>query len=171
MLFKWLQWCLTLCNPIDCNLSGSSVHGILQVRILVWVAMPSFFSICFIYFYSFIWLHKVLVVACRIFSCGMWDQVPWPRIEPRPPVLGAQSPSHWTNMEVPYLYVLNKFCKALCAPLGIPSCDPKVHLVNPESHWGEKQWDWKNDLIPPGSTSPPTRIIQNDVRMKFALGS
>ena len=29
-----------LCNPIDCILSGSSVHGILQERILEWVAMP-----------------------------------------------------------------------------------------------------------------------------------
>ena len=27
--------CLTLCNSLDCNLPGSSVHGILQVRILV----------------------------------------------------------------------------------------------------------------------------------------
>jgi len=32
---------LTLCNPMDCNLSGSSVHGILQARILEWVAMPT----------------------------------------------------------------------------------------------------------------------------------
>ena len=31
-----------LCNPINCNLPGSSVHGILQARILEWVAMPSF---------------------------------------------------------------------------------------------------------------------------------
>ena len=35
------QSCLTLCDPSDCNLQGSSVHGILQARILVWVAMPS----------------------------------------------------------------------------------------------------------------------------------
>ena len=32
----------TLCNPIDCSLPGSSVHGILQARILEWVAI--FFS-------------------------------------------------------------------------------------------------------------------------------
>ena len=32
---------LTLCNPIDCSLSGSSVHGILQTRVLEWIAMPS----------------------------------------------------------------------------------------------------------------------------------
>ena len=35
------QLCLTLCSPIDCNLPGSSVHGILQARILEWVAIPS----------------------------------------------------------------------------------------------------------------------------------
>ena len=35
-----IQLCLTLCNPMDCNLPGSSVHGILQARILEWVAMP-----------------------------------------------------------------------------------------------------------------------------------
>ena len=36
-----LQSCLTLCNPADCGLLGSSVHGILQARILEWVATPS----------------------------------------------------------------------------------------------------------------------------------
>ena len=30
-----------LCNPMDYSLPGSSVHGILQARILEWVAMPS----------------------------------------------------------------------------------------------------------------------------------
>ena len=36
-----LQSCLTLCNPVDHSLPGSSVHGILQARILEWVAIPS----------------------------------------------------------------------------------------------------------------------------------
>ena len=31
---------LTLFNPVDCSLAGSSVHGILQARILEWVAIP-----------------------------------------------------------------------------------------------------------------------------------
>ena len=35
------QSCLTLCDPMDCSLPGSSVPGILQAGILVWVAMPS----------------------------------------------------------------------------------------------------------------------------------
>ena len=35
------QSCLTLCDPMDCSLSGSSVHGILQVRILEWITIPT----------------------------------------------------------------------------------------------------------------------------------
>ena len=34
-------------------------------------------------------------------SCGTWDLVPSPGIEPRPPALGAWSPSHWITREVP----------------------------------------------------------------------
>ena len=38
---KSLPSCLTLCDPMDCSLPGSCVHGIFQARILEWVAMPS----------------------------------------------------------------------------------------------------------------------------------
>ena len=43
----WMNECLvaqsylTLCDSMNCSLSGSSVHGILQARILEWVAIPS----------------------------------------------------------------------------------------------------------------------------------
>ena len=40
MRAKSLQSCPTLCNPVNCSPPGSSVHGILQVRILEWVASP-----------------------------------------------------------------------------------------------------------------------------------
>ena len=33
------QSCLTLCDPMDCGLPGSSIQGILQARILEWVAI------------------------------------------------------------------------------------------------------------------------------------
>ena len=39
---KWFQSYLTLCDPMDCSPSGSSVHGILQATILEWVAIASF---------------------------------------------------------------------------------------------------------------------------------
>ena len=38
---KSLQLCLIVCKPMDCSPPGSSVHGILQARILEWVALPS----------------------------------------------------------------------------------------------------------------------------------
>ena len=38
---KSLQLCLTLCYPMNYSLPGSSVHGILQARILQWVTMAS----------------------------------------------------------------------------------------------------------------------------------
>ena len=34
-----VQLCPTLCDPVDCSPPGSSVHGILQARILEWVAI------------------------------------------------------------------------------------------------------------------------------------
>ena len=34
------QSCPTLCDPMDCSSPGLSVHGILQARILEWVAIP-----------------------------------------------------------------------------------------------------------------------------------
>ena len=34
------QSCLTLCGPVDCSPPGSSVHAILQARILEWVPVP-----------------------------------------------------------------------------------------------------------------------------------
>ena len=33
------QSCLTLCDPMDCSLPGSSLHGILQARVLEWIAI------------------------------------------------------------------------------------------------------------------------------------
>ena len=35
-----IQFCLILCDPRDCSPPGSSVHGILQARILEWVDIP-----------------------------------------------------------------------------------------------------------------------------------
>ena len=41
VLYLVAQLFPTLCDPTDCSPPGSSVHGILQARILEWVAMPS----------------------------------------------------------------------------------------------------------------------------------
>ena len=36
-----IQSCLTLSNPMDCSLPGSSAQGIFQARVLEWVAMST----------------------------------------------------------------------------------------------------------------------------------
>ena len=41
-----LESCATICDPMDCNLSAFPVHGILQVRIWEWIAMPFSRSSC-----------------------------------------------------------------------------------------------------------------------------
>ena len=70
-----------------------SYHRILFLKIFIYLAVLSLS--CSIY---------------RIFSCGMWDLVPWPGIEPGPPALGARSLSHWTTREV---LVLSKILNCL----------------------------------------------------------
>ena len=68
----------------------------------------------------FIWLIQILVVAHKItdlhggmwtLSCGMWDLVPWPRIEPGPPALGAWCLGHWSPQKSPYLFLY--LCRSL----------------------------------------------------------
>ena len=43
------------------------------------------------------------MVACGIFSCGVWDLAPWPGMEPGSPVLRVPSLSHWTTRDAPVL--------------------------------------------------------------------
>ena len=68
-----VQSCPTLCNPMDCSWPGSSIHGILQARILEWVVMP--------------------------FSRGLSQ----PRDQPTSPALQADSlPSELPGKSLPY---------------------------------------------------------------------
>ena len=85
------QSCLTLCDPMDCSLPGSSVHGILQATILEWVAIP--FS------RGSFWPRDWTLVSCiagRFFTVwaprealkDLWSSTntQWPRIQGRPQV-------------------------------------------------------------------------------------
>ena len=63
------QSCPTLCNPMACSPPGSSVHGILQARILEWVVMP--FSI-FLFSLSTL---KVIILCSWLSLLLMWNQL------------------------------------------------------------------------------------------------
>ena len=44
----------------------------------------------------------------QVQHASLWDLIPWPEIEPRPPALGVWSLSHRTTREIPYLYSLHR---------------------------------------------------------------
>ena len=67
---KSLQSCLTLCDPIDSSPSGSSVHGILQARILDWVAI-SFSNAC---------MHAKSLQSCPTLCNPMDSSPPGPSV-------------------------------------------------------------------------------------------
>ena len=77
---KSLQLCPTPCDPVDCSPLGSSVHGILQARILEWVAMP-FYRGSFVtqgsnpHLYVFFFFFSMSsVLASRFFTCSTsWE--------------------------------------------------------------------------------------------------
>ena len=63
---------------------------------------------------SLVVAYELLVVAC------MWNLVPWPRIEPRPTALGAQSLIHCATREVPGCWILSN---------AFPASDWDNHVV------------------------------------------
>ena len=58
-----VQSCLTLCNPMDCSLPGSPVHGIFQARVLEWGAIAFSGSYLIKAIFSFISSLTVLVLS------------------------------------------------------------------------------------------------------------
>ena len=56
------QSCLTLSDPMDCSLPGSSIHGIFQARVLEWgaIAFSARSSLLVIYFRYFFFMLKYL---------------------------------------------------------------------------------------------------------------
>ena len=58
------QSCPTLSDPMDCSLTGSSVHGIFQARVLEWGAIAFSISMLDIMYYShYMSIARFLLVA------------------------------------------------------------------------------------------------------------
>ena len=95
------QLCLTLCDPMDCSPPGSSVHGILQARILEWVAMPSSrgssqprdrTQVCgFAGRFFTVWDTRETQEYWRGLPCPPPGDLPYGGIEPGSPALQADS--------------------------------------------------------------------------------
>ena len=87
---KSLQSCPTLCDPIDSSPAGSPVPGILQARILEWVAISL----------SNAWKWKVKV---KSLSCVRPSATPWTAAFQAPPSMGFSRQEYWSGMPLPSL--------------------------------------------------------------------
>ena len=94
------QSCLTLHNPLDCSPPGSSVHGILQARILEWVVMLSRGSpqprdrtqvSCIAGRFFTIWATREVQEYWSGLPCPSLRDLPDPGIEPKSPALQMDS--------------------------------------------------------------------------------
>ena len=85
---KLLQWCPTLCDPIDGSPPGSPVPGILQARTLEWVAV----------FFSSAWKWNVKV---KLLSCVQLLVTPWTAAYQAPPSMGFSRQEYWSGVPLP----------------------------------------------------------------------
>ena len=85
---KSLPLCLTLCDPIDGSLPGSSVPGILQARTLEWVAIS----------FSNAWKWKVNVKSLSRVQLVL---TPWTAAHQAPPSMGFARWEHWSGVLSP----------------------------------------------------------------------
>ena len=83
--------------------------------------------------------HVYFYLAAPGLSRRIWELVPWPRIKPKPPALGAWSLNHWTAREVPllsffHIYIcccsVTKSCPTL-RPHGLQHCSPPCPSPSP----------------------------------------
>ena len=85
---KSLQSCPTLCDPIDGSPPGSPVLGILQARILEWVAIS----------FSSAWKWKVKVKS--VSRVGLLA-IPWTTAYQAPPSMGFSRQEYWSGVPLP----------------------------------------------------------------------
>ena len=85
---KSLRSCPTLCNPIDSSPPGFPVPGILQARILEWVAIS----------FASAWRWKVKV---KSLSCVWPSATPWTAAYRAPPSMGFSRQEYWSGVPSP----------------------------------------------------------------------
>ena len=84
------QSCLTLSDPTDCSLPGSSVHGIFQARVLGWRAIA----------FSTSGILLLLLLLSR-FSCVRLFATPWTGALQTPLLLEFSRQEHWSGLPCP----------------------------------------------------------------------
>ena len=115
------------CDPMDCSLPGSSVHGILQARILEWIA------ISFSGWSS--WPRNwtdVSFTAGRFFT-GCCEGRPPEEGLPKSQTLVWQIPSY--QLLHCCFYLIPKSCLTLCDPMDYSLPGSSVHGISQQEYW------------------------------------
>ena len=114
-LRKWesevAQSCPTLCDPMDCSLPGSSVHGIFQARVLEWIVI-SFSRIssrprdwtwvsCTAGRHFIIWTTREALLLLSSFSRVQLCATPETAAHQAPPSLGFSRQEQWSRLPFP----------------------------------------------------------------------
>ena len=146
------QSCPTFSNPTDCSLPGSSIYGILQARVLAWVAIAfSVGSVRHIYFCSHLKVALLAYLHCHQPTTCSWNycQCLCPQPHPTgrsflgrdlcgsffgsPPLRSASWRVVWASLSpLSSPSVLHGLCALqgfLCAPLSAPRTQPLCHKV------------------------------------------
>ena len=118
LLNRFSQSCPTLCDPIDGSPSGSSVPGIIQARILEWVAI-SFSNAC---------VHAKLLQLC-LTLCDPMDSSP-----PGSSVHGILRQKYWSGLPLMGLFQLGSSHSVIfmetCIPFAQATATPGCHGIS-----------------------------------------
>ena len=103
------QSCPTLCNPLDCSPSGSSVHGIFQAR-------------------------KLLLLLLSRFSCVQLCATPWTAAYQATPSMGFSRQEDWSELPFPSPMhesesEVTQSCPTLCDPMDCTLPGYSVHGI------------------------------------------
>ena len=121
---KWLQSCLTLCDPMDCSLLGFSVHGILQARTLEWVAIS----------FSNAWKWKMKV---KLLSHVWLLATTWTAAYQAPPSMGFSGQQYWSGVPLPSPHI----------PLGNCKLRKTSRLSQQPFQNGQHSKDWQHQML------------------------
>ena len=133
---------LVLCNPMDCGLPGSSVHGILQARVLQWIAMPS--SRGFSRARDPTCISCVSCIAGGFFTCWAICSIQFSSAAHSCPTLC--DPMHQSMPGLPVPHQLPEFTQTHVHGVGDaiqlshPLLSPSLPSPNPSQHQGLFQW-------------------------------
>ena len=148
---KSLQLCPTLCDPIDGSPPGSSVPGILQARILEWVAIS----------FPNAWKWKVKV---KSLSHAWLLATPWTGTYQAHPSMGFSRQEYWSGVPLPSPYTLYVHWNITWSSLELRAYNLWNQHTNIQRKSGCSCWDRKPNLKVT-NTSPPCGF-----RGTFCLG-